>query len=118
VLKPQYPLKESTNLPHLQTPQTQNSTKSPTFNGPIQAKPEALLRRSAQAEGAPIARLAVGVVGRLERCEKGWCKVTIESEQGTFRGWIERTALWEQGLLLEGFIPSFLGVPTEKIENP
>jgi len=32
-VKPQYPLKNQ-SIPYLQTPQTQKSTKSPTFNGP------------------------------------------------------------------------------------
>lgn len=49
---------------------------------PMRARPDA---------GAPIVwRAAPGVVGKLRRCEGGWCDFDIAGR----RGWIEASALW------------------------
>jgi SH3-like domain-containing protein len=37
-----------------------------------------------------VARLEPGVVGRIQKCTKQWCKL----EAGGYRGWIERKFLW------------------------
>lgn len=49
---------------------------------PMRARPDA---------GAPIVwRAAPGVVGKLRRCEGGWCDFDVAGR----RGWIEASALW------------------------
>ena len=49
---------------------------------PMRARPDA---------GAPIVwRAAPGVVGRLRKCEGGWCDFDVAGR----RGWIEASALW------------------------
>ena len=35
-------------------------------------------------------RLEPGVVGRLDSCEQGWCRVMI----GEYRGWVSADRLW------------------------
>lgn len=49
---------------------------------PMRARPDA---------SAPIVwRAAAGVVGKLRRCDKGWCDFDVAGR----RGWIEAAALW------------------------
>lgn len=49
---------------------------------PMRARPES---------GAPIVwRAAPGVVGRLRKCDGGWCDFDVAGR----RGWIEAAALW------------------------
>jgi len=35
----------------------------------------------------------IGVIGRILRCEPGWCSMSVEGE----RGWVQSTALWGVG---------------------
>lgn len=50
------------------------------------------LRESADPNGAPVAILKPGVVGRLRSCDAGaaWCQVEV----GGYRGWLERDSFW------------------------
>lgn len=57
----------------------------------VQGK-EAVLRRSANNDSAPVALLKPGVVGRLRGCEAAaqWC----ETQVGDYRGWLRRDQIW------------------------
>lgn len=47
--------------------------------------------RRAPAEGAePVARLEPGVIARLEKCDRAWCRVTA----GGHRGWLKHGEFW------------------------
>lgn len=47
--------------------------------------------RSEPGEAASVvARLAPGVIGRLQECEAAWCKVDAEG----YRGWLKRDEFW------------------------
>jgi SH3-like domain-containing protein len=48
------------------------------------------LRDKPAAEAAVVWRVEPGVVGRLRRCESGWCELDIAGK----RGWVETAALW------------------------
>lgn len=48
------------------------------------------IRRSATADAAVVAYLEPGVMGKVERCENGWCRIS----GGGFKGWIDREQLW------------------------
>ena len=50
------------------------------------------LRKSAADDGAPVAVLKPGVVGRIKTCETGkiWCEVQV----GDYRGWLKRDEVW------------------------
>ena len=56
---------------------------------------EVMLRRRAEDQAQPVARLRPGVVGRLRSCEPNspWCEAQI----GEFRGHIRRADLWGVG---------------------
>ena len=56
----------------------------------------ATLRRRANAESDPIARLAVGVIGRIRDCAAGsaWCEVQVSTPAGNHRGFLPRSAFW------------------------
>ena len=56
---------------------------------------EVMLRRRAEDQAQPIARLRPGVVGRLRACETNnpWC----EAQVGEFRGHIKRADIWGVG---------------------
>jgi SH3-like domain-containing protein len=56
---------------------------------------EVMLRRRAEDQAQPIARLRPGVVGRLRACEANspWCEAQI----GEFRGHIRRADIWGVG---------------------
>ncbi len=45
-----------------------------------------ILRKLPKRAAAPIARVEPGVIARLEACEGGWCKVSLEG----LSGWLER----------------------------
>ncbi|WP_135467760.1 SH3 domain-containing protein [Crenalkalicoccus roseus] len=53
---------------------------------------ERVLRRRAEEEAAPVARLKPGVIGRLRRCPEAsaWCEVQV----GDYRGWLKRSEIW------------------------
>jgi SH3-like domain-containing protein len=38
----------------------------------------------------PAARLELGVIARLGKCDKNWCRLTA----GGYRGWAPKSALW------------------------
>jgi SH3-like domain-containing protein len=41
--------------------------------------------RDSPVEGAePVAKLEPGVIGRLEKCDTSWCRISVK----THRGWI------------------------------
>jgi SH3-like domain-containing protein len=54
-----------------------------------------MLRRRAEDQAQPVARLRPGVVGRLRACEpnSAWCEAQI----GEFRGHIRRADIWGVG---------------------
>jgi len=56
---------------------------------------EVMLRRRAEDQAQPVARLRPGVVGRLRACEPNstWCEAQI----GEFRGHIRRADIWGVG---------------------
>lgn len=51
---------------------------------------DAILRAAPKLEAPGRARLANGVMARIESCEDGWCRVNT----GDFRGWVNAKALW------------------------
>lgn len=48
------------------------------------------LKSDPTAASTAIARLEPGVIGRLEKCDEIWCKVTAAG----YDGWLERRDLW------------------------
>ena len=56
---------------------------------------EVMLRRRAEDQAQPVARLRPGVVGRVRACEanNAWCEAQI----GEFRGYIKRADIWGVG---------------------
>ena len=56
---------------------------------------EVMLRRRAEDQAQPVARLRPGVVGRLRACEanNAWCEAQI----GEHRGYIKRADIWGVG---------------------
>jgi SH3-like domain-containing protein len=56
---------------------------------------EVMLRRRAEDQAQPVARLRPGVVGRLRACETNspWCEAQI----GEHRGYIKRADIWGVG---------------------
>lgn len=48
------------------------------------------LRRTPSRSAAALLRIEPGVIGRLVRCEPGWCLVEFDGK----RGWLEKSALW------------------------
>ena len=56
---------------------------------------EVMLRRRAEDQASPVARLRPGVVGRLRACEPAspWCEAQI----GDHRGFIKRADIWGVG---------------------
>jgi SH3-like domain-containing protein len=57
---------------------------------------EAVLRRRAAPDAEPVARLAVGVIGRIRECAaaSAWCEVQVTSGGATHRGFLPRSAFW------------------------
>jgi SH3-like domain-containing protein len=57
---------------------------------------EAVVRRRADAEAAPVVRLAVGVIGRIRDCGGGsaWCEIQVVAAGTTHRGFLPRSAFW------------------------
>lgn len=48
------------------------------------------MREDAAASSRVMARMEPGVIARLQKCEGGWCRLSV----GGFEGWAERKALW------------------------
>lgn len=57
---------------------------------------EAVLHRRADAESDALARLAVGVIGRIRACDAGstWCQVQVATPSGSVRGYLPRSTFW------------------------
>lgn len=49
-----------------------------------------MLRKAPEDGAKPLARIAPGVIGELDRCEDGWCRLAI----GKVRGWLPQRHLW------------------------
>ena len=49
-----------------------------------------LLREEPRDNGAAVARVKGGVIGRVVSCDGHWCKLRI----GEYEGWIEQPVLW------------------------
>ncbi|MAO92383.1 MULTISPECIES: SH3 domain-containing protein [unclassified Hwanghaeella] len=56
----------------------------------IVTAPETTLRRLSAAASPAVARLAQGMVARIELCEPDWCLVTVEG----YDGWLDRNDVW------------------------
>jgi SH3-like domain-containing protein len=52
-----------------------------------------VLRRRPEAQSPGLARLEAGVIGRLEGCERGWCRI----EAHGFDGWLRRGEVFGTG---------------------
>lgn len=48
------------------------------------------MREDAAASSRVMAQLEPGVIARLQKCDSGWCRLSV----GGFEGWVERKALW------------------------
>ncbi|MGF1554482.1 MAG: SH3 domain-containing protein [Paracoccaceae bacterium] len=59
----------------------------------IVAATETVMRTAPRAEARAVARLAEGVVGRLDGCEGAWCALRAAGHDG----WVEAGALWGAG---------------------
>ncbi len=44
----------------------------------------------ASADGQVVARLELGVIAELGKCEPNWCRVSA----GGYRGWVPKTSIW------------------------
>lgn len=49
-----------------------------------------ILRKDPQDSGAPVARLEPGVIGRIERCDRAWCRITVTG----YSGWLKHGEVW------------------------
>jgi SH3-like domain-containing protein len=60
--------------------------------GFVVAGAERTMRSMANDQANPVARLQVGVIGRLRTCAAGsdWCEVQV----GEYRGWLKRDEIW------------------------
>jgi SH3-like domain-containing protein len=60
--------------------------------GFVVAGAERTMRSVADDQASPVARLQVGVIGRLRACAAGsdWCEVQV----GEYRGWLKRGEIW------------------------
>lgn len=48
------------------------------------------LRAEPSEKAPPVARVEPTVIGRLERCERDWCRLSV----GQYTGWLRRRDLW------------------------
>lgn len=49
-----------------------------------------VLRAEPAEGGKPVARLEAGVIGKLEKCERVWCRLSVQS----YTGWIKQQDVW------------------------
>ena len=56
----------------------------------IVTRPETTLRRLAADASPAVARLAMGMVARVDLCEVDWCLVTVQG----YDGWLRREDVW------------------------
>jgi len=52
--------------------------------------PLATLRRAPEASSPAVARAEATLVGEVEGCDQGWCRVAIQG----VKGWVEQKAIW------------------------
>src|SRR5262245_37186469 len=48
------------------------------------------LRAEPQESAKPVARLEPGVVAKLEKCERTWCRLSVKG----FTGWMKQQEIW------------------------
>jgi len=48
------------------------------------------LRAEPAEAGKPVARLETGVVAKLEKCERVWCRLSVKG----FTGWVKQQEVW------------------------
>ena len=51
---------------------------------------EAILFKTPKEESYPVARLEIGTIVALKRCDELWCQVKVDS----YQGWIQKINLW------------------------
>lgn len=56
----------------------------------IVTAPETTMRRSAAIAAPAVARLAQGMVARIDFCETDWCRVSVQG----YEGWVARPDVW------------------------
>jgi len=56
----------------------------------VQGEELVLMRDKPDEKARLVARLEPDVVARIEKCDKGWCKL----DAAGFRGWVERKSIW------------------------
>jgi SH3-like domain-containing protein len=49
-----------------------------------------VLRAEPQEGAKPVARLEQGVVARLEKCERAWCRLAVKG----YSGWVRQQEVW------------------------
>lgn len=49
-----------------------------------------VLRADPAEHGAPVARLETGVVAKLEKCERVWCRLSVKG----YTGWMKQQEVW------------------------
>lgn len=49
-----------------------------------------VLRAEPAEHGKPVARLETGVVARLEKCERVWCRLSVKG----YTGWVKQQEVW------------------------
>lgn len=60
-------------------------------NKELETEPnEALLFRRDSEYSYPTARIQIGVIGKIIKCKKNWCKISV----ATHKSWIQKHNLW------------------------
>jgi len=57
-------------------------------------KDMSVLQKEATQDSRPLAYLKKGVLGRLDKCQKGWCRIEIKSPDHSFKGWVLGVDVW------------------------
>ena len=65
-------------------------TKNPMY---LERNSELILFRHPDENSYPMARAQLGVMGKLKKCQKEWCKVRIDD----YTGWALKSNLWGVG---------------------
>lgn len=58
--------------------------------GIVKGDGKALMRDGPSSAGRMLWKVEPGVVGKLGKCEDGWCRFDVEGH----KGWIERSRIW------------------------
>ena len=53
-------------------------------------KGKQVLRRNAKPEAPPVAQIEKKVIGKIEKCDKSWCKIDFSG----FTGWMRHHQIW------------------------